>query len=100
MAKKRQSIRDIQAALRAQTVHFNGEQASEPRQLLGGESGVEIMEESLRKLRLLAGYQQSTPEELLQMALDDFFALRRRQLEAAEQEQAEATQGKTSADGV
>lgn len=89
MAKKRQTIRDIQAALQAQTVHFNEEQAAEPQQTLGGASGINITEESARKLRLLARYQQSTPEELLQMALDDFFALRRRQLEAAEQEVAE-----------
>lgn len=87
MAKKRQTIRDIQAALQAQTVHFNDQQETEPQQLLNGESGIAIGEEAVRKLRLLARYQQCTTEELLQMALDDFFALKRRQLEAAEKEE-------------
>lgn len=93
MAKKRQTIRDIQAALQAQTVHFNEEQDTEPQQVLGGESGINISEESARRLRLLARYQQCAPEELLQMALDDFFALKRRQLEAAEKEEGEASPG-------
>lgn len=85
MAKKRQTIKDIQKALQSQTEHFS-EREVEPRQILGGDSGIAIGEEAARKLRLLATYQQCTAEELLQMALDDFFALKRRQLAAAEQE--------------
>ena len=38
---------------------------------------------------MLASYQRCKPEELLQMALDDFFALKRRQLDAAQREQEE-----------
>lgn len=89
MAKKRQTIRDIQTALQSQTVHFSGEKNAESQQFLGGDSGIAISEESAKKLRMLAGYQRCKPEELLQMALDDFFALKRRQLDAAQKEQEE-----------
>lgn len=89
MAKKRQTIKDIQTALQSQTVHFSDTQNAESQQFLGGDSGIAISEESVEKLRMLASYQRCKPEELLQMALDDFFALKRRQLDAAQREQEE-----------
>ena len=68
MAKKRQTIKDIQTALQSQTVHFSDTQNAESQQFLGGDSGIAISEESVEKLRMLAGYQRCKPEELLQMA--------------------------------
>lgn len=104
MAKKRQSIRDIQAALKGNTSFIGSDQearaeecdraesrADEPieevvevvREVLVKPTGLVLDDARSEKLRILAGYQHVTPEELLELAVDDLLDLRKRQLAAA-----------------
>lgn len=48
-----------------------------------GNNGLEINPELLKKLRILAAYQKTTPESLVELAIEDLLALRNRQLQAA-----------------
>jgi hypothetical protein len=80
MAKKRRpALSDIQDALHAQT-----------RYLTGGEAPLPLSTDTLHKLQVLAEYQGTTVEALLQLAVDDLLSLRARQLKTAMDERGEA----------
>ncbi len=98
MAKKRQSIRDIQAALKGNTSFIGSEEESAAtdakeaptpevveviREVVVEPSGLVLDDARSEKLRILAAFQGKEPEELLRLAVDDLLDLRRRQLSAA-----------------
>lgn len=92
MAKKRHSIHAIQEALLANTSFMQPEEAEvNVSQEQGGpmENTESVHEQPtidpklVRQLRILAMYQNTTPEALIQLAVEDFLALRGRQLQAA-----------------
>ena len=59
------------------------ETTTEPATTPDPEMHIDIDPLQVRKLRILALYQNTTPEELIRLAVDDFLALRNRQLQAA-----------------
>ena len=94
MAKKRQGIHAIQAALLSHVQYIGNEEHgvgenAQPAPLAHeAEAGevlcqVEIEPDVMRKLQALARYQHTDVQSLVHLALDDLLALRRRQLAAA-----------------
>lgn len=90
MAKKRKSIHAIQKALMENTEVLGDTTDSAPCECGCGQQEEEpaappiaMDAETVRLIRILAEYQQTTPEALVQLALDDLLALRSRQLSEA-----------------
>ncbi len=94
MAKKRQGIHAIQAALLSHVQYIGNEEhgvgesaqsTPETHAPAAGETPcqVEIEPDVMRKLQALARYQHTDVQSLVHLALDDLLALRRRQLAAA-----------------
>jgi len=87
---KRPKIHDIQRALLEQAQHLGGAEREVVADSCNAQQDtIKLEPATVEKFILLAQYQHTTPEALVQLALDDFLALRSRQLKAAQEAQKE-----------
>lgn len=97
MAKKRQGIHAIQAALLSHTQHIGSQDEPQEAAIAPAEEAGAVPEappacavvldpDLHRTLVALARYQQTTVEALVALAVEDLLALRHRQVKAALEE--------------
>lgn len=90
MSKKRKTLSEIQAALRSNTQYLGGEEGvSETTTEQNSTPCVPIRLEQWEDLILLAEFQHTTVEALVELALDDLLSLRSRILKVAKEQKQE-----------
>lgn len=89
---KRPNIHDIQKALLKQAQHLKSSDTEATDSNSSAQpNNIKLDPSTVEKFILLAHYQNTTPEALVQLALDDFLDLRCRQLHAAQEAQKKCT---------